>query len=318
MANGRVDPFGDIRADVEAELQRHFGSDGSGGDVGLAMRESVLAPAKRLRPLMTVLAARDLGYRSSAALRAGCAVELVHTASLLLDDLPCMDDAATRRGKPTIHLRFGEDVAILAAIALLSDAYAMAASLPDVPGEKAAKLVGALSDAIGLQGLVAGQYRDLHANGAGGEDEAVAVNDQKTGSLFVTCLDMAATLAGTDEKQAERLHRFGREIGRAFQLYDDLLDVDGDETAMGKARGLDAERHKLAHRVGRDAMLDLIRSHVTAARAALAGLPVRPKGLSDLTDHLFGEEEPSPARPARRVSAEPLLASLLARPLPQA
>lgn len=315
MAASDKQPFSEIRAEVEAELLRHFGEAEATATVGLAMRESVLAPAKRLRPVLTVVAARDLGFRSTAALRAGCAVELVHTASLLLDDLPCMDDAKTRRGKPAIHVRFGEDVAILAAIALLSDAYGMAASLPDVSGATSARLVTVLSNAIGLNGLVAGQYRDLHGAAPLDQAEASSVNDQKTGSLFCTCLDMAAALAGTTPLAEQHLQTYGREIGRAFQLFDDLLDVDGDAVAMGKDTGRDGVDARLASTLDRDAMTALIRSHVTAARAALAGLPVRAKGLSELTDHLFGAEEKKaePTRGAKPVPAMALMPSFLAR-----
>ena len=313
MVTSSRNQFKEIRLEVEAELERHFDKMGlERNQVGAAMRESVLAPAKRLRPVMTVLAARDLGCRSPAALRAGCAVELVHTASLLLDDLPCMDDASTRRGRPAIHVSFGQDVAILAAIALLSDAYAIAATLPDVPSEQAAQLVLSLSSAIGMNGLVAGQYRDLHQGDRATQPLfAAAVNDQKTGSLFVTCLDMAATLAETEASTKSSLRFFGREIGRAFQLFDDLLDVDGDANLMGKNTGQDAARSRLSHVLGRDEMMALIRNHVTAARAALAGLPVRASGLSALTDHLFGEEKTRKA-PARD-NDDALLPSLLAR-----
>ncbi len=311
MTSGRHDPFIEIRSEVEAELARHFGAMNNRSHVGAAMRESVLAPAKRLRPVMTVIAARDLGCHAPAALRAGCAVELVHTASLLLDDLPCMDDATMRRGQPAIHLRYGQDVAILAAIALLSDAYGIAATLPDVPGERAARVVSALSDAIGLQGLVAGQYRDLHDLPPGGVDAAASINDQKTGSLFVTCLNMAATLAGLEAPADQSLHQFGREVGRAFQLFDDLLDKDGDAGQMGKDTGRDAGRPRLAAQLDRGEMMRLIGSHVAAARAALAGLPVRAKGLSALTDYLFGEEEAEDH--ASRAEVAALMPSFLAR-----
>lgn len=312
-ANGSPHPFDSMRREVDGALSSHFGpSRAEDSRVRQAMRESVTAGGKRLRPIMTMVAAEDLGCRSGAALRAGCAVELVHTASLLLDDLPCMDDAAMRRGRPAAHIRFGEDVAILAAIALLSDAYAMVAALPEVPGEKAARMVCSLSEAIGLSGLVAGQYKDLHLGPAARQREGETVNDQKTGSLFVTCLEMAAVLAGTDAPAASALRAYGCEIGRAFQLFDDLLDLDGDPALMGKGTDQDAARPGPVRRLGRAAALKQIRAHVTAARLSLAGLPVRARGLLALTDHIFGSEAiPFDAQPHAANGA--VMAGLLAR-----
>lgn len=316
-AESSFQAFDWLRRDVEQELSNHFNAVEAGNgvirdQVRLAMRDSVLASGKRLRPIMTVVAAQDLGCRSPAALRAGCAVELVHTASLLLDDLPCMDDAATRRGRPAAHIRFGEDVAILAAIALLSDAYAMVATLPGIPGDTAARLVASLSEAIGLKGLVAGQYKDLHASGGGRAHDANTVNDEKTGSLFLTCLDMAATLASADSDAGRCLRAYGREIGRAFQLFDDLLDMDGDAGLMGKSTNQDAHKALAPRRLGRAATLDLINSHVTAARLSLAGLPTRAGGLHALTDHIFGNEgDAAPTRVSNANGA--VMASLLAR-----
>ncbi|HEV7252206.1 MAG TPA: polyprenyl synthetase family protein [Mesorhizobium sp.] len=302
--------FDAVRRQVEAELARHFhGSGGRESPVRAAMRESVLSGGKRLRPVMTAIATRDLGCASPAAIRAGCAVELVHTASLLLDDLPCMDDAATRRGRPAVHLRFGEDVAILAAIALLSEAYAMAASLPGVSGEQTARLVTSLSVGIGTKGLVAGQYSDLH-NLMSFPDQAAAINDQKTGALFITCLEMAVTLAEADGGTDAALKAYGREIGRAFQLFDDLLDMEGDPLRMGKGVGQDAAKPTLARSSSRDVTLDLIRRHVAEARASLGRLPVEARGLQGLTDHIFGPDEPALRG---RMSAAAIMPSLIAR-----
>lgn len=311
--DGSSHPFGLLRRQVDRELTLHFEQkQGSDGQVCQAMRESVLAGGKRLRPIMTVVAAQDLGCRTSAPLRAGCAVELVHTASLLLDDLPCMDDAAMRRGRPAAHVRFGEDVAILAAIALLSDAYAMAASLPGVPGDKAVLMVASLSQAIGLNGLVAGQYKDLRFGIKARERETELVNDQKTGSLFMTCLEMAANLAEAEAPAADALRAYGCEIGRAFQLFDDLLDMHGDAVRMGKGTEQDAGRPGLARKLGRAATLEQINTHVAAARLSLAGLPVHAKGLQALTDHIFGDEETvSESTPPLKPVA--VMARLLAR-----
>jgi geranylgeranyl diphosphate synthase, type II len=310
---GSYKPFEAMRREVDSELSRHFGTPQTGDSlVRQAMRESVTAGGKRLRPIMTMVTARDLGFHTQAALRAGCAVELVHTASLLLDDLPCMDDAAMRRGKPAVHITFGEDVAILASIALLSDAYAMVAGLPDVPGDRSVRMVTSLSEAIGLNGLVSGQYKDLHLGITARQRESEALNDQKTGSLFVTCLDMAAMLAGADASALAALRSYGYEIGRAFQLFDDLLDLDGDAALMGKSTQQDAARPGPVRKLGRAAAVKQIKAHVAAARLSLAGLPVRARGLLSLTDHIFGDDA-APADAHPRAAGSAVMASLLAR-----
>jgi geranylgeranyl diphosphate synthase, type II len=151
-----------IREAVDHRLGEWLPEDPTGRDqIGNAMRDSVLPAGKRVRPLLLILAARGLGSSSPSVIDLGCAVEMVHASSLIIDDMPCMDNAEQRRGKPTIHRGYGEDVAVLAAIALLSKAFGLISSLPDVSPALRAQLVGELSDAVGMQGLVRGQYKDL-------------------------------------------------------------------------------------------------------------------------------------------------------------
>jgi geranylgeranyl diphosphate synthase type II len=162
--------LGDVRAAIETRLSELLPESGNERDlVALAMRESTLAPGKRMRPVLLVLAAEGLAENnrdhdnqaSRQAVDLGCAVEMIHAASLVLDDMPCMDNAALRRGQPTVHLKFGEDVAILTAIALLSRAFGVVATISDLAATTRTELVEVLANTVGMQGLVRGQFQDL-------------------------------------------------------------------------------------------------------------------------------------------------------------
>ncbi len=193
-----------------------------------AMREGALTPGKRVRPLLLILAARDLGCDASqpALLDLACAVEMVHAASLMLDDIPCMDNALLRRGKPTIHRQFGESVAILAAVALLSRAFGVVAQAGSLPDSCKTEAVSELSSAVGLQGLVQGQFRDLsEGNQARSAEAILATNDLKTSVLFDATLQIAAIAAGASASVRQKLRQFSRHLGQAFQLLDDLADA---------------------------------------------------------------------------------------------
>jgi geranylgeranyl diphosphate synthase type II len=278
--------------------------------VRTAVRESLVGTGKRVRPILVDLAARDLGYNQPAAVQAGCAIELVHTASLLLDDLPCMDDALTRRGKPAVHIRFGEDVAVLAAIAMLGDAFGLAASIPGLSGEQRSALTLSLSRSVGLSGLVAGQYSDLRNVGQTSTDGVIQLNDQKTGSLFVAAVEMAAILAEAPAPERQQLRIYGLELGRAFQLFDDLLDVAGDAVRMGKSNNKDAGKAVLAQGAGSKAMASHIQAHLDTASGALAQLPNGAPHLRDFTRKLFGE--PGGTANGNGRKPDSVLASLLA------
>lgn len=187
-----------------------------------AMRTAVLGPGKRLRPLLVLLAGEALGARPSVLLDAACAVELVHAASLVLDDLPCMDDAPLRRGQPALHRRYGEDTAVLAAVGLLARAGQLVAAAP-LPAAVRCRMAELLHAAVGIEGLVLGQWRDLRGDGAQRRG-ATRVNDLKTGVLFAAALELAALGAGREDA-LPALREAGVVLGRAFQLRDDLEDA---------------------------------------------------------------------------------------------
>ncbi|MBS7458260.1 polyprenyl synthetase family protein [Coralloluteibacterium stylophorae] len=255
--------------------------------VCLAMREATLAPGKRIRPILMVLAGRELGCDAPALVDLGCAVEMVHSASLILDDMPCMDGAALRRGRPTVHRRFGEDVAVLAAVALLSQAFRVVASLPDVAPPLRNRLVASLADVVGTRGLVRGQYQDLHdGRDARGAQDISHTNELKTGVLFATALDMAGLVAGASVRARQALRRFALELGQAFQLHDDLQDR-GDSTRTGKDTGRDAGKSTLLALLGPDEVRRRLRAHVAAAESQLERVYGPDCALGAYLDRLF-------------------------------
>ena len=237
--------------------------------VSMAMREATLTAGKRTRPLMMLIAGETLGCELAALVDLGCAVEMVHAASLVLDDMPCMDNAELRRGRPTIHRRFGEDVAALAAVGLLSEAFATVAAAPDVPPAIRNQLVGVLACAIGPQGLVRGQCLDLRNAGARGVDDIADTNMLKTGALFAAALEMTALLAQTDDRTRAALCKVAMELGQAFQLQDDLHDRH-DSTVTGKDAGQDADKATLLSVLGADEVRRRLHAHLHTVSRELA------------------------------------------------
>jgi geranylgeranyl diphosphate synthase type II len=245
-----------------------------------AMRYSLLAGGKRIRPLLTIQVASDFGASEADALDTACAIEMVHTASLILDDLPCMDDASLRRGKPANHLEFSEDTAILAATALLNRAFGVIAECERLPASTRLELTRILSDAVGSDGIIAGQFCDLRMARGPAEDVSglTEMYVQKTGALFVAALEAGARVAGVDETWVRAVREYAINLGLAFQLLDDLLDAFGTADAIGKDVGQDREKINLASRLGaRGARLEVNR-YVESAAMALE--PLGDSGVS--------------------------------------
>jgi geranylgeranyl diphosphate synthase type II len=213
--------------------------------LGAAIGYSLLAGGKRLRPILCLLAAEACDGDPEAALPAACALEMVHTYSLIHDDLPAMDDDDLRRGRPTCHKAFDEATAILAGDGLLTLAFEILARHVR-PARAAVACIEALAEAAGPEGMVAGQMADLLAEG---RDDATlealeAIHRRKTGALLRAPLRMGAAIAEATETCAEALDRYGKAVGLAFQIVDDLLDVQGDEAKLGKRVGKDSELGK--------------------------------------------------------------------------
>lgn len=236
--------------------------------VTAASRESALAPGKRIRPVLLMLIARDLGCEKPAVLDLACAVEMVHAASLVLDDLPCMDDASLRRGRPTLHRQFGEDVAILAAIGLLSRAFGVIAAAPGLSDSARVEAVAQLSATVGFQGLVQGQFQDLRGGAAArGEDAIARTNELKTGVLFSATLQLAAIAADARVATRESLAGFARELGQAFQLLDDLADGSSEH---GKDAHQDVGKSTLVALLGVEGVRQRLQAHLRSADDHLA------------------------------------------------
>ncbi len=213
-----------------------------------AMRYGSLGGGKRLRPFLVVETARLFGIEGDGVLRAACALEMIHCYSLIHDDLPAMDDDDLRRGRPTCHKAFDEATAILAGDGLLTYAFDVIADTPTHPDPAVrADLTLMLARASGLGGMVGGQALDLEAEASKTPHtrEFVALmQSMKTGALLLFAVEAGARIGGADARQRAALSRYGAALGAAFQVADDILDAEGDEQALGKRAGKDADRNK--------------------------------------------------------------------------
>lgn len=212
-----------------------------------AIRYSLLSPGKRLRPLLVMMACEACGVEASKALPAACAVEMIHTYSLIHDDLPSMDDDQLRRGQPTCHVKFDEATAILAGDALIPLAFQVVCS--EYPPSTAAPCSFELAQACGATRLVGGQVDDLsHEQEQTGDLEKLEhIHRRKTGALLTVSLRLGAVVASATPEQIENLESYGKNLGLAFQIVDDLLDCRGDWTKMGKMTNKDDGRGKLTY-----------------------------------------------------------------------
>jgi geranylgeranyl diphosphate synthase type II len=250
MANSTVPTFIDqlrpLRDRIDARLSAYteLPSD-CPASLREAIRYSLLAPGKRLRPQLVILAAESCGGAELSALPAACAVEMIHAYSLIHDDLPAMDDDDLRRGRPTCHRAFGEAQAILAGDALLTLAFEVLAK--DIqPPAVAARCCAELARAAGAVGMVGGQSDDISgALAEGGLEGLERVHRRKTGAMFNVSLRLGGLVAGANDEQLAALEGYGEQLGLAFQIVDDLLDVSGDEAIVGKRLHKDENQGKL-------------------------------------------------------------------------
>ena len=256
------------------------------GGLHEAMRYSVFAGGKRLRPILVLAAGGACGAGVQLLLPAACAVEMIHTYSLIHDDLPAFDDDELRRGKPTSHTVFGEPQAILAGDALQSLAFAVLAraATDSAHPERWIAAVAELAEAAGSTGMAGGQWLDVEAEGrAPSRDELEAIHASKTGALLTGCVRVGALLAGAGNDDLARLTSYGRSVGLAFQIVDDILDVEGSVEELGKVPGVDADRDKATYPglLGMQQARDAAEQLRLAAAAALEplGEPARPLSL---------------------------------------
>ncbi len=259
-------------AEVEVALKRWVPADAPAG-LGQAMRYAVLDGGKRLRPLLVLAASEAVHGQPEAGLRAACAVELIHAYSLVHDDMPCMDNDVLRRGKPTVHVQFGEAQALLAGDALQALAFELL--LPGegvLPAAVSARLCRLLAQAAGAQGMAGGQAIDLASVGLALNQAALEdMHRKKTGALLQASVLMGAACATADTQAVEALADYGAALGLAFQVVDDILDVVADSATLGKTAGKDAANDKptFVSLMGLDAARAYAQSLIERAHAAL-------------------------------------------------
>jgi geranylgeranyl diphosphate synthase type II len=254
-----------------------------------ALRYSLVAPGKRIRPLMTILTATRLGADAETCLDPACALEIVHTASLIIDDMPFMDDATTRRGKPAHHKVFGEDLSALASLELLSRAYGVIARARGLDDRLRLELIRLLCDTIGSEGIIAGQLKDLRSADRTDDPEALrAMYTQKTGTLFVAAAEIGARIARVPLAWIEPIRAFAMNMGLIFQIVDDLLDRFGTLEDIGKDVGQDDGKTTLVSLLGPDAARAEVCHRLEAAERALDPLGPAGKPLDEMVRSLMG------------------------------
>jgi geranylgeranyl diphosphate synthase type II len=273
------------RAEIEAALLRYTEFDEDcPARLRTAIRHSLLAPGKRLRPMLVLMAAGACGCPDGRAMPAACAVEMVHTYSLIHDDLPAMDDDDMRRGRPACHAAFDEATAILAGDALLARAFEILATDVQLPAV-AARCCAELGQAAGASKLVGGQADDLAAEFTSADvAELERIHRRKTGAMFRVSLRLGGIVAEADDATLSALDSYGQYLGLAFQIVDDLLDVRGDAAAMGKRVAKDSHHGKLTfpRLLGEAASRQRAEWLLDRACAAVAGLGPRAAPLESL------------------------------------
>jgi geranylgeranyl diphosphate synthase type II len=240
------------RGVVDEALEKLFPEpDGPAADVVRAMRYSLFAGGKRLRPILCIAGAEAVGGEGRAVLSVACALELIHTYSLIHDDLPVMDDDDLRRGKPTNHKVYGEAVALLAGDGLLTEAFRVMSRMDayrDVEPRAVLRVIWLVAEAAGHRGMVGGQTVDIQSEGREVDSALVRfIHTHKTGALIAASVTAGSILGGADEEQTAAMSAYGENIGLAFQIADDILDVEGNLEEMGKAVGGDAQRRKITY-----------------------------------------------------------------------
>jgi geranylgeranyl diphosphate synthase, type II len=278
----------DLRELVDSYLDElHFSA--QAGTVGLdqAMRYSLLAGGKRIRPVLALATARSLGMEPRSVLPAAAAIELIHTYSLIHDDLPAMDDDELRRGMPTSHVKFGENVAILAGDGLFAEAMRLFVEHQQGQPDWVRRALRELVAATGVGGMVGGQYVDVTEDLDAGHLREL--HELKTGKLISASVGVVLVLKGLPEPETIPYRRFADELGVLFQIVDDILDVTGSDEELGKPSGSDERHGKLTYvsAFGLERARELATESHKRARAALAEAGARTDDLTRITDFIY-------------------------------
>ena len=274
---------------VDSKLSEFFNPSGMSYDGLLeSMHYSLTAGGKRIRPTLVLEFCRISGGDVEKALPVACAIEMLHTYSLIHDDLPCMDNDDLRRGKPTNHVVYGECTATLAGDALQAEAFGTIAR-SELPAENKIACVEILADAIGSDGMCAGQYLDMVGESKRlTEEELDDINSRKTGALLIAACRMGVAAAGGSGEMLEAAAHYGACVGAAFQIRDDILDVISTSEELGKPIGSDAQEHKNTYMalLGESKCMEMIEKLTNQAKSALCGAFDDTKFLCDLADSM--------------------------------
>ncbi len=279
----------DLRELVEHYLgELRFSERAATDGLDEAMRYSLLAGGKRIRPVLCLAAARAAGTEPAEVLPAAAAIELIHTYSLIHDDLPAMDDDELRRGRPTSHVVYGEDVAILAGDGLYAEAIRIFSARQAGDPERVLEALAELVGATGVGGMVGGQYRDVTAGPEIGADGLRELHGLKTGRLIAASVVVPLVLAGVGDDAMASYRRFADELGVLFQIVDDILDVTGSDEELGKPQGSDERHGKLTYvsLFGLERARELAAESHAKARAALAEAGAQTADLELVTDFI--------------------------------
>lgn len=257
-----------------------------------AMRYSLLSGGKRIRPVM-VLACEELFSNETKSLPFACALEMIHTYSLIHDDLPCMDNDDLRRGKPTNHIVYGEATAVLAGDALLTNAFSVMLKNSKLTPQQTIDAALVLSDAAGTEGMIGGQVIDMASEGKQIDEKTLrTMHLCKTGALIIAAVKLGAIAGGALSEDISRLEDFARNLGVAFQIKDDILDVEGNEALLGKKTGMDKENQKTTFVTlyGLEKSKELLNEYTEKAKKALAFYGEKAEFLLNLSDYLLKRE----------------------------
>lgn len=255
-----------------------------------AARYSLLAGGKRLRPVLLLEFYRLCGGQDDCAYQFASAIEMIHTYSLIHDDMPCMDNDDMRRGKPSCHKQFDEATALLAGDALLTEAFSVAVRTTGLPAERIVKSIGILASCAGILGMIGGQTIDLETENNTASIDIITENYRlKTGALLKAAAVIGCILAGADPELEQAAAAYGEKLGLAFQVIDDILDAHGDPAALGKPTGSDRKNGKntFVSLLGFEKSKQAAEQFTADAHAALAQFPGNIKNLSELTDMLL-------------------------------
>ena len=279
---------------VDEALERYMpGEDNYPPVIFKALRYSLFAGGKRIRPILCLASAEALGGNVESILPVACALELIHTYSLIHDDLPAMDDDDYRRGRRTSHKVFGEDMAILAGDALLTEAFHLMSDrglMEKIAPEKLISVIHDVAGAAGCFGMVGGQVVDVQSEGQAVENEVLNfIHTRKTGAMIAAAVKAGAILADAGKVKLNALVSYGRHVGLAFQIADDILNVEGDQKLMGKGTGSDTKRGKVTYPalVGMDASRKKAGELVEEALSAIKNFDHRAEPLRMIAAYII-------------------------------